>query len=126
MYKGYRVKINGCMVSDNFISQGTYSSQKEQRVVYEYYDGYGKKHQELSPRVTMNISFKIRERNEQEQKQLSELWKSFENVLVDYWDDTEAVYKTGYFKMHRPVFNHRNTRGGKISYDKTEITLEEY
>lgn len=126
MYNGYRVKINGQIVSDNFISQGSYSSYKKQRVIHEYFDGYGVKHEELSPRETMHISFKIRERNEQEQSQLNAIWKTYDHILVEYWEDTEAVYKSGYFKMTRPTFAHRNTRGGKISYDKTTIILEEY
>ena len=126
MYKGYRVKINEKIVSDNLIAQGSYSSYKKQRVLYDYHDGYGKMHEELSPRVTMHISFDIRERSEQEQRDLSSIWEQFSDILVEYWNDVKAVYETGYFKMERPVFKHRNTRGGRIRYDKTTITLEEY
>jgi len=126
MYNGYRVKINGMTVSNDFISQGSYSSQKNRRVLYEYYDANGKKHEELSNRETVVISFQIRERNQQEQAQLKDIWKSYENIPVEYWDDIDAEYKMGYFKMKRPVFAHRNTRGGRISYNKTTIQLEEY
>lgn len=126
MYSGYRVKINGVTISDNFVSQGSYSAQKARRVLYEYYDANDVRHEELSSREKMVISFDIRERTAEEQAQLSNIWNQCENLLVEYWDDVGAEYKTGYFKMDSPVFKHRNTRGGKISYAKTNVSLREY
>lgn len=126
MYSGYRIKINGVTISNDFVSQGSYSAQKVRRVLYEYYDANDVRHEELSNRETMVISFDIRERTAKEQAQLSNIWNQYENLLVEYWDDVTAEYKTGYFKMDRPAFKHRNTRGGKISYAKTNVSLREY
>ena len=126
MYSGYRIKINGITISNDFVSQGSYSAQKVRRVLYEYYDANNVRHEELSNRETMVISFDIRERTAKEQEQLGTIWSQYDNILVEYWDDVTAEYKTGYFKMDSPVFKHRNTRGGKISYAKTNVSLREY
>ena len=126
MYSGYRIKINGIIVSNDFISQGSYSSKRVRRVLEEYYDANGVLHEELSARETMEISFAIRERNMHEQAYLNPLFQKHENISVEYWDDISAEYKTSTFKMENPVFAHRNTRNGAISYAKTSIVLKEY
>ncbi len=126
MYSGYRIKINGTIVSNDFISQGSYTSQRERRVLEGYYDANGVRHEELSARETIKISFVIRERSMKEQEYLHTIFQQNENVQVEYWDDTGAEYKTGIFKMERPLFAHRNTRYGSISYAKTTIVLNEY
>lgn len=126
MYSGYRIKINGIVVSNDFISQGSYSSQKEKRVLYEYYDANDVRHEELSNRERMIISFDIRERSAKEQQQLSGLWAQFEDVQVEYWDDLIGEYKSGIFKMDRPEIKHRHTRGSSIHYARTNISLREY
>lgn len=126
MYNGYRVKINGNTISNDFISQGSYSAHRKQRVLYEFYDAYGVKHEVLSRHKPMEISFSIRERNMKEQQYLSGILAQCENIEVMYWDDVSCEYKTGRFKMESPVFKHRNTRDGSINYNKTKITLIEY
>lgn len=126
MYSGYRIEINGVKISNSFISQGSYSLKKTRRVLSEYYDANGVKHEELSNRETAEISFSIRERSMKEQEQLSAIFAQYENVTVTYWDDASTTYKTGIFKMERPRFSHRNTRHGSINYAKTTINLKEY
>ncbi len=126
MYKGYRIKINGIIVNDNFISRGSYSAERAEKVLYEYYDADGERHEELSGHVIIKISFSIRQRNMKEQAQLYGIFKQQNNVPVEYWDDISAEYKEGIFKMKKPVIKHRNTINGSISYDKTAIVLEEY
>ncbi len=126
MYNGYRIKINGIIVSDNFISEGSYSAQKVKRVLDEYHDAYGVEHEFISPHKPVEISFSIRERSMAEQAKLSALFNQYENVPVEYWDDVKCEYKSGNFKMEQPTFSHANTRGGSIKYKKTNIKLMEY
>lgn len=126
MYNGYRIKINGIIVDNNIISRGSYSLQKKKRVLAEYYDANGDRHEETSPREKAEISFTIRERTTKEQSGLSGIWEVCENILVEYWNDKTATYETGLFKMESPVFKHRNTLGGTINYDRTTISLREY
>lgn len=126
MYNGYRVKINEVIVSDNLISQGSYTCLPVRRVLDSYYDGLGVLHEELSKHVTVEISFSLRERSMEEQALLKDVFAKYENIQVEYWDDVSMMYKSGVFKMTRPAFSHRNTRGGKIRYKKTAIVLKEY
>ena len=126
MYNGYRIEINGMKISNDFISQGSFSLKKDRRVLSEYYDANGERHEELSARETVEISFSIRERTMKEQEQLNPLFVQYEEVPVTYWDDTSAAYKTGIFKLERPKFSHRNTRYGSIAYAKTAMNLKEY
>lgn len=126
MYNGYRIKINGRIISENLISKGSYSSQRVERVLDEYVDAFGVSHETLSKHRPMRISFTIRERSIIEQKELNGIFENCENVPVEYWDDVSAEYKSGIFKMESPTFKHRNTRGHTINYAKTTINLKEY
>lgn len=126
MYNGYRVKINGNVVSDNMIARGSYSAQKKKRMLAEYHDANGDRHEETSIREKTEISFDIRERTMKEQSSLSGIWEVCENLFVEYWNDKNATYEAGLFKMESPVFKHRNTLGGTVNYDRTTINLREY
>lgn len=126
MYKGYRIKINGNIVSNDIVSQGSYSAQRERRVLEEFYTADGVRHEKLSKRVTMKISFSIRERSMKEQENIENIFQQNEKVEVEYWDDIAREYRNGIFKIERPIFKHRNTRNNTISYDKTSIVLKEY
>lgn len=126
MYNGYRIKINGNVVDNNIISRGSYSQEKTERVLEEYYDANGVLHEEVSPHKRTEITFSLRERTMKEQEALSALFISRKNVPVEYWDDVSMTYKTGLFKMEEPVFSHRNTPRGTINYDRTTIRLKEY
>lgn len=126
MYQGYRVKINGNIVRNQIIVRGSYSAQKERRVLAKYYDGYGVKHEELSPRETVTISFTIREHNIAEHAEIMKILETENNVEVEYWDDKKLVYNIGYFKIESYKIEHQNAFQNNIMYKSMPLTLKEY
>lgn len=126
MYQGYRVKINGNIVRNQMIINGSYSIYKERRVLDTYYDAKGFKHEELSQRETATINFTIRERNLTEHAEIMKLLEVESNVEVEYWDDKKLVYNIGYFKIENYKIEHKNAFQKGIWYKSMQITLKEY
>lgn len=126
MYQGYRVKINGNIVQNQMIARGSYSVQKERRVLASYYDAKGVKHEELSKRETAIIKFTIRDRNLAEHAAMMKILEVENNVEVEYWDDKKLVYNIGYFKVESYKIEHQNAFQNDIMYKSMPLTLREY
>jgi len=126
MYQGYRIKINGNILDNQMIVRGSYSIQHTQRVIAEYYDQLGVRHEELSPRKTATISFTIREHGLNEHEEIMKLLEIENQVEVEYWDDKKIKYAIGYFKIENYKFGHQNAFKNDIRYKDTPITLREY
>lgn len=126
MYQGYRIKINGKILDNQLIARGSYSILPKQRVIAEYYDQLGVRHEELSPRETVEISFTIREHDLKEHEKIMKLLEVENHVEVEYWDDKKMVYSLGYFKIEKYKMDHGNAFENDIRYKDTPITLREY
>lgn len=125
-YSGYRIKVNGNVLSDKWISKGTFNAVPQKRVCSTYTDANGVEHNTYYPTAKEKITFSIRERNESEQEEIKWLWASTDNLSVEYWDDASCSYKSGIFKMDRPTFNHYTINGVLgLMYSATAITMEE-
>lgn len=126
MYQGYRIKINGRILDNQLIARGSYSILPKQRVIAEYYDQLGVRHEELSPRKTVEISFTIREHDMQEHREIMKLLEDENHVEVEYWDDKKMAYGLGDFKIENYKLEHKNAFKNDIRYKDTPITLREY
>ena len=126
MYQGYRIKINGKILDNQMIVRGSYSSQPKQRVIAEYYDQLGVRHEELSPRTTVTISFTICEHDLKEHEEIMKFLEVENHVEVEYWDDKKMAYALGDFKIENYKFDHKNAFKNDIRYKDTPITLREY
>lgn len=125
-YLGYRLKINNTIIYSNWIAPGSYQATPKERLVYSWEDANEKKHRDVLPDPQYEITFSLRERTLAEQISIAPIFSSYENISVTFWDDVNAVYKTGLFFMTRPTFSHKNAQAGSIMYDQTQIVLTEY
>lgn len=66
MFNGYRFYINGVPFNDSYISKGTYSCERQKRVIGSWKDANGIDHEELAPTDKTIISFDLREHNSSE------------------------------------------------------------
>lgn len=126
MYQGYRIKINGNIIENTMIERGSYSFEKKRRIIREYFDSTGTKHQILSPRETATVTFTLKERNLQEHSVVMKTLEIENNVEVEYWNDKKLKYELGYFKIESYRLEHSNATKGDINYKSTPITLTEY
>jgi len=125
-YLGYRLSINNTIIYSNLIAPGSYSLQKQQRMVYTWKDANQVEHHDATGVPKIVISFSLRERSLSEQASVAGIFSSYENITVTYWDDIAGDYETGTFYMDPPTFSHHNAQAGSIMYDPTQITLTEY
>lgn len=125
-YEGYRIKVNGKVISNNLIAKGSYKFKKISRVLASYYDAAGYLHEEKSPRERVSINFTIRERNRAEHESIIGAFLKRENAVVVYWDEGSGTYKETLCKIGDINISHLNTIGGSINYAGMPIAIEEY
>lgn len=125
-YEGYRIKVNGNVISNDLIAKGSYKFKKISRVIASYYDAAGYLHEEKSPRERVSVAFTIRERNRAEHESIIRAFSKKENAVVQYWDEESGIYKEAICKIGDIDISHLNTIGGDISYAGMSITIEEY
>lgn len=125
-YEGYRIKVNGSVISNDLIAKGSYKFKRISRVIASYYDAAGYLHEEKSQRTRASISFTIRERSRVEHESIINAFLKRENAVVAYWDEESGVYKETICKIGDIEISHLNTIGGDISYAGMPITIEEY
>lgn len=123
MYQGYRIKINGEIISDFMIKRGSYNSVPKNRVLASYYDAAGGFHEELIPVKKMEIGFTIREHSAEEHLAIMSAFTG-RNVSVEYWNDTTGEYNMGVFRVDDIKVSHKYTAGG-IRYKETPVKLKE-
>lgn len=124
MYQGYRIKVNGTIISDFMIKRGSYHSLPKSRVLASYYDAAGGFHEELSPVAKMEISFTIREHDMEEHTAFLSAFSTGRNVSVEYWNDTTGAYATGVFRVEDMKMPHKHAAGG-IRYGEIAVKLKE-
>lgn len=125
-YRKYRVKIGENIVSDMLVAKGTYSFQKQDRVIESYDDEEGITHEIVAKKKKVVISFSFKEHELDEHQSIADFIKEKNNVNIQYWDDEECEYKDGLFKISGGTFSHRTTHGENIKYNACPVTLEEY
>jgi len=123
MYQGYRIKVNGTIISDFMIKRGSYNSMPKSRVLASYYDAAGNPHEELSPVKKMEINFTIREHDMEEHLAIMSAFPE-RNVFVEYWNDTTGAYATGVFRVEDMKTPHKHAAGG-IRYGEILVKLKE-
>jgi len=125
MYQGYRIKINGTVISDLMIKRGSYYATPTTRVVSSYYDAAGGFHEELSPAKKMEIGFTIREHDMEEHTAFISAFSTGRNVSVEYWNDTTGEYKMGVFRVDDMKNQHKYALPGRIRYGEIPVKLKE-
>ena len=125
-YNGYRVKIGDTTVSNLLISSGSYSILKSRRLIRQWTDANGKDHYDYFQNPKVTIKFSLRERTLAEHESIKNLFTTYDNLYVEYWDDYDCAYKTGYFRMEEPKISHAKAPGADIRYSATPIELKEY
>lgn len=123
MYQGYRIKINGTVISDLMIKRGSYYATPTQRVISSYYDAAGGYHEELSPVKKMEIGFTVREHDMDEHIAIMSAFPE-RNVSVEYWNDTTGEYKMGVFRVDDLKASHKSA-AGRIRYGEIPVKLKE-
>lgn len=126
MYNGYRVKINGHIVSNNMIAKGSYSQKKADRVIDEWNDADDVQHTVAMKNKRVTITLQLREHDLTEHAAFAALTENTLNVPVEYYDDQTQVYLTGTFRMKEVTFEHGEATDKTIRYSETEIELTEY
>ena len=124
-YNGYRVRLDGVKFPEGMIARGTYNiTPSIQRVIKEFYDAVGIKHEIKSRRKTALISFDIRKRNAEKNQEVMTFFAGKEKCEVVYWDDIAGEYKQGTFRIKEMTFQHNGKRGEKLIYEPTHVELE--
>lgn len=124
-YSGYRLKINNTVLSDAFISKGTYKLSQEDRVVDTWKDANQVNHV-VTDGTRSIISFQIREHGTDEHYKLTQLFRARNHVQIEYFDDITESYRVGDFRIPKIMFSHYNLTTQQLRYNATAITLEEY
>lgn len=125
-YAGYRVQIDGEIFPDRYIARGSYKmSPCIKRKVSEFNDANGKRHILYYPRTGVEITFKIRKRNEKDQAEVVKFFSEKDIYDLVYWDDREMKYKTGDFRLSSNlIYVHERIGKNTIRYGETEIKFE--
>jgi len=124
-YLGYRIKVNGITLTDDWIQPGSFKTEDAKKEVTKWKDLNLTEHKLLLSTKRAIISFGIRVRTLSEQESLLTLFATQESVPVKWWDDLTCTYKEGTFTMDAPQFTHLNTKSGTILYNATTIKLTE-
>lgn len=131
-YSGYQVKIGTLKLpcpdgyNITIVENGSYSLVRGKRLVSEWQDANGDYHHETYQKNKATIKFTIKERSQEQQASLSELFESNENINVEYWDDYDQEYKTGVFFVDEIEAITSIATLDKIYYGAINITLTEY
>lgn len=131
-YKGYQIQVNGLKLpiidenNDSIFETSSYNMRKYYPVIEEWTDATGKIHRELEENKKAEISFTIKEHSFAQHRMLEPLLRNNENIFVEYWDDNEADYKTGYFFMDGVEAVTSIATRETIYYDALNIKLMEY
>lgn len=125
MFNGYRFYINGVPFNDSYISKGTYSCERQKRVIGSWKDANGIDHEELAPTDKTIISFDLREHNSSEHALIIPFFQDKDNISITYYDDRSDSYKSGRFRCSNIKFSHLNLTSNNIDYKAAQVTLTE-
>ena len=125
-YEGFRIQIDGKVFPNNLIARGSYKMiPASKRKISEFSDANGKKHVRYYPRTGVEIQFKIRKRNMEEQTEVASFFSEKDIYDLVYWDDSVMDYRTGDFRITSDIyFQHDSIKKRKIRYGETEIKFE--
>lgn len=127
MYDGYRIKINGVILPNEYIIATSWSNvYGEKRKLEEYNDAYGERHTKYAEHVRTSISFHIIERDVVKNLLIMPFFESKEHVLVEYYNDLTGTYETGDFSLNDPKIETKYVNDNTIWYKETAIEYEEY
>ena len=131
-YKGYQLMISNIKLpyldetDVNIIEPGTYSTNDSQRLIEEWQDMDGDIHREVFSNKKTSIQFTIKERTLEQQEKILPILKKYNNIVVTYWSDSEAVYKTGLFFIESIDSLTSIATKDTIYYGETTIQLMEH
>lgn len=125
-YQGYRIKINGDIFPNVYMSRGSYTIANNPRVCETYTDSLGIEHDVYYPTTKAVITFDIKEHSTEEHSVLDAFFVTRSNVPIQYFDDNTESYKTGTFKIEDFEWSHSNALASDVDYETTSITLKEY
>lgn len=124
-YAGYRIQINGKIFPDRMIARGSFNmTPAVKRIISEFYDADGSKHETYYPKTGVEISFKIKKRSYEEQMEIVKFFGDEKVYDLVYWDDASMSYKTGNFKCNNISYQHDRKVNGLPRYAETEVKFE--
>lgn len=132
VYEGYQLKIGSLKLpcpdgyNITIVENGSYSLVRGKRIISDWQDANGDFHHETYNKNKATIRFTIKERSQEQQASLHELFDSSENIEVEYWDDYDQEYKTGLFYMDDIEAITSIATLSNIYYGSINITLTEY
>lgn len=126
MYNGYRIKVNGIIFPNRFISKGTFSFVPSERIVNEWEDADLIKTKYVTENKRAIISFSVIEHESgDDHTEIMDILNVDGVVELEYYNDRSDSYETGEFYMSDITFSHLDTPAGKILYGATPILFEE-
>lgn len=125
-YAGYRLKIDGDVFPNEYISRGSYSISNSPRVCDTYVDSLGISHNIYYPSSKAVITFAIKEHSTEEHPTLDAFFSVRDNVEIEYYDDNTDSYVEGIFTIKDFTWRHANALTSNVDYNSTQITLEEH
>jgi len=123
-YLGYRLKVNGLIISDMTIKKGSYNATPKNRVLASYHDAAGGYHEELAPEPKMEINFSFRAHEMEEHAALMAPFGTERNAVVEYWNDRIGEYSVGIFRVEDMKFPHKSA-ARRIRYGEIAVKLKE-
>lgn len=126
-YAGYRLKIEGIILPNEFITRGSYSVNSEaKRVIKKWTDANQIDHVTYAAERRSTITFRLRQHNLTEHLQIAAAVKKRSDINIEYYNDSTGEYSTGIFDCGDVIFPHLNATKNDIIYAAVSVTFTEY
>lgn len=126
-YKGYLLKINGNVFSNELIRHNTYKAKPYQQTDSDsYVDGNGELHRKILPHRRTSINFQTIKVDLDQKIAIQSYFPTRETVEIEYWNDETNSYKTGTFYTPDIEFSVYGADGQDVKYNEILIEFIEY
>ena len=126
-FLGYFVKIENFKLSHKHYLNDSLSILKSERTLNSYYDGNGVFHEAVSAHVTANIKWTTPNMRETTYRELMNALKTRRNLIIEYYDAEDDVYRTSEFRAIIGATSPRKHIGNDIRvYGELNIELKQY
>lgn len=126
-YKGYLLKINGNIFSNDLIRYGTYKVKPCQQIDTDsYVDGNGRLHRKILPHRRTSITFSTIRVALDQKIEIQSYFPARESVTIEYWNDETNSYQSGTFYTPDIEFSVYRADGTGIWYNEVPLEFIEY
>ena len=125
---------SGKVFNNEWLEWGSYSTKPNQREeIKAVRDDYTRDLTRITaPGTKTRIDFRVLSCSLETKMEIQSFFTADEvnelqrKIQLEYWNDEENVYKTGYFYRDNPEYTIRKATSDNIEYEGFEITLVEY